>query len=392
MRCLLYSEETDQHAELKFPATGAEIQFLCDELRIKNTAKAEVTIITANLMDKEIDTDIFQEKIFVIDELNFLSKQLTLLTLEEREIFSRMSLQNDLEMHDMIELSENVHQMKLMDNKPNLINVAKQLALLRNPDLNPEEIHFSQQKANQYLCDFTMKQESLMIEDGRLLYEEKNWTPFFSGNCLPPTIYECPPLSVELFILGNCSETINLPYYPADLDKTLERFGITDKSQLDEVGIRIFTVELNPSLQKFLCNESLSVDSLPDLNFIAEHLQELSQNNGKELYDMMEKTSANTLTEVALIAKNFDDLCFYENIESERDFGEHLVQQNSELDFDWKFSEYIDFTGIGISELEDLTYTFLNDGLLTYSGNDLDICELMDKAQEQIQTTGGMSY
>lgn len=42
-----------------------------------------------------------------------------------RDIFSKMSLQNDLETHDMIEHSENVQQMKLIDNKPDIIDVVK---------------------------------------------------------------------------------------------------------------------------------------------------------------------------------------------------------------------------------------------------------------------------
>lgn len=109
MRFILHNKETQLSWVGEFPASEIGIDCICSQLKVENTAQTQVTIEAVNFLNCEMDENIFQDKTFVLDELNFLSKQLLLLTQSEQDIFSKTAMLHDFSMREMIELTVNTH-------------------------------------------------------------------------------------------------------------------------------------------------------------------------------------------------------------------------------------------------------------------------------------------
>lgn len=233
-----------------------------------------------------------------------------------------------------------------------------------------------------------------MTEDGRLLYKGDDWEPFYTGKCFPETNYDQSPISVDLLVRGrgqgnNC-ETLQLPFFEPQLRKSLERLGIKEESQYSEVGVRLCNCDVSERLKDFIVDFKFTVNDLTHLNKVAHFLGEMPHNNGTELMKMVDITSTSSLEELGLLAKHYDEFDFYSEIESPKEFGEYLLEQACDTDFGWKLSEYMDYEGFGESQLEDLAYVFTENGLLTYSGNQLDLLSHMEKMEQENQMMGGM--
>ncbi len=103
----LYSPQSKLDVIAHFPASGRGIQSICDKLHVDNIAKTEVEIQETDLLPKGLEPEIFVGKTCVLDELNLLTKQLTLLDEKATEIFTITATEYNYPVYDMIELTEN---------------------------------------------------------------------------------------------------------------------------------------------------------------------------------------------------------------------------------------------------------------------------------------------
>ncbi len=200
MRLILYSEQTQKTTEAEFPATGKEIQDICDKLGIQNTAAAEARVEAVNYINYNLEEDgdkIFSGKTFVLDEMNFLAKQLDCLAPSEVELFGTVTSEHDYSMREMIELTVNLHNLELTENKPDMVAVATKLYLEQNFKLSPEDVNFTQEEASKFLCDYAAGQASKITYEGKLLYQTEVFEPYFTGSCLPQSSYDNGVIAVD---------------------------------------------------------------------------------------------------------------------------------------------------------------------------------------------------
>ncbi|MFI3255030.1 MAG: hypothetical protein R3Y63_11965 [Eubacteriales bacterium] len=395
MRFILYSEQTQQSTEAEFPATGKEIQDICDKLGIQNTATAEARVEAVNYLYHNLEEDgdrIFCGKTFVLDEMNFLAKQLSLMSTPEIETFGAVVSEHDYSMQEMIEFTVNTHNMEVAYNKPDLVAVASKLYLEQNFKLKPEDVNFTQEEASKFLCDYSMGQASQMTRDGKLIYQTEVFEPFFTGSCLPQTSYDCGPVAVDLMVRGNQQgnrcETIYLPYHEAELQKSLERLGITEESQLNQVELKIYDCDVDHRLEHFLEKQPLTFGNLAHLNTVATNLGELYQQESKDLVRFMELTKIDSLEDLATLSANYQELSFHRGVESTSEYAELLL--DDVVDFNDSAREYIDFDGFGQAKLENLDHHFSDDGLLIYHGNNMEMSNIMENIEYQDLGMGGI--
>ncbi|MFI3254283.1 MAG: antirestriction protein ArdA [Eubacteriales bacterium] len=395
MRFILYSEQTQRTTEAEFPATGKELQNFCDQLGIQNNAKAEARVEAVNYLYHNLEEDgdkIFCGKTFVLDEMNFLAKQLSLMSTPEIETFGAVVSEYDYSMQEMIELTENTHNMEVAYNKPDLVAVASKLYLEQNFKLKPEDVNFTEEDASKFLCDYGNGQASKITHDGKLLYQTEVFEHFFTGKSLPYTSYDCGAIAVDLTVFenkqGERGEILYLPYHESELEKILERMGITEESQLEKVELRIYDCDVDQRLENFLKEQPMTFGNLAFMNQVTEGLGDLYQQNSKELAKFMEMTKISSLQDLATLSENLQELTFHRNVESPSEYAELLL--DDALDFNDSARDYIDFDGFGQAKLENLDHCFTEGGLLIYHGNDFEMEVIMEIADSQNQEMGGM--
>ncbi len=249
MRFILYNASTQKSCEAQFPASGKEIQDFCDKMEIPNTAYAEATVTAVNMLNCELEEGIFQDKTFVLDELNFLAKQLEQLTQKEQGIFSLTASEFQYSMREMIQLTVNTHNVLVVENQPDLVAVAERLFLEQNIKLTQEEVCFSQEEASRFLTDYAMGQGSKLLENGMLFYQTEVFEEFYTGNCFPDGCYDDSEIVVDLYgrnlKQGDHCETLTLPFHESELSKSLERLGVKGENLLSQVEVKLFHCDVH---------------------------------------------------------------------------------------------------------------------------------------------------
>ncbi len=395
MRFILYSEQTQRTTEAEFPATGKEIQDLCDQLGIQNTATAEARVEAVNYLNYNLEEDgdrIFCGKTFVLDEMNFLAKQLSLLSPNEVETFGTVASEHDYSMQEMIELTVNTHNVEITENKPDLVAVAERLFLEQNIKVQKEDVNFSEEEASRFLSDYGMGQGSKLLQDGRLFYQTQVFESFFTGKSLPYTSYDSGVIAVDLMVRenkqGDRGEILYLPYHESELTKILERMGVTEEHQMLKVEMKIYECDVDHRLEHFLEKQPLTFGNLAHLNTVATNLGELYQQESKDLVRFMEITKIDSLEDLATLSANYQDLSFHRNVESPSEYAELIL--DDVVDFNDSAREYIDFDGFGQAKLENLDHHFSDDGLLIYYGRDLEMSNIMENIEYQDLGMGGI--
>ncbi len=188
---------------------------------------------------------------------------------------------------------------------------------------------------------------------------------------------------------GSQCETIYLPYHESELQKSLERLGITEERQLEQVELKIYECDVDPRLEHFLEGQPLSFANLAHMNTVATNLGELYQQESKNLVRFMEIMKIDTLEDLATLSENYQDLSFHRNVNTPGEYAELLLDEV--LDFHDKASDYIDFDGFGQAKLEDYDCIFTEEGLLIYHGHDVEMSMLMEIAEGQNQGMGYMT-
>lgn len=101
------------------------------------------------------------------------------------EVFGAVVSEMNYSTQEMIQLTENTHNMEVAFNKPDLVAVASKLFLEQNIRAKPEDLNFTEETANKFLCDYSNGQASKLTRDGKLIYQKEVFEPFYTGSCLP---------------------------------------------------------------------------------------------------------------------------------------------------------------------------------------------------------------
>ncbi len=340
MRCILYSDQTHKSTEAQFPTTGLGLQTICDELGIPNTAATEVTVTKAKTELAGVKEEIFRGKKLILDELNFLTKQLDLFDQTELELFSGFASQN--------------------------ANTSRELMVVAE-----------------------------MVDRRTFLTDENDWQNIRHGTCLPSFFDDAHTISVELMVLGrevgsNC-EFLGLPYHESELRKSLERLGLTEQSEFADVEVEFHDLDFFGSLRGFLIDQELTVDNLVHLNEIATLTENYTGFQGFKLGEIAELTQIKTLAELATLAKALDDVRFLENVDSPQQLGEHFLEKALQNDCFSDAHPFIDYEGYGRLKLESVNYLFTDDGLLAYKGTDPKMVEIIQNLEQMKLEMGGMT-
>ncbi len=385
MRFTLTNPERTKSVEAQLPATGKEIQDFCDQLGLRNTAKTLVTIDAVEEIHKQMKEDIFQGKTFILDELNFLSKQTSKMDGLEAELFSHAVSGKNLSMTEIINTAENAYLMSIQENQVDMVEVAKKIASGELTAFKKENANFTPEEASKYLCDLCKGEISEIMPDGKLLYHGNDWDEIYNGSCFSQLPDENIFMSVEMEFPSGVFEYLRLPFHESELAKSLERLGVSEESQYPSVKVALFDCQLHGIEKEIVEYQELTVDTLPALNEVAEFHQDFNGLMSPFLRHWITVTDVSTIEELATLGKNFEQLKCYEGVDSASTLGEHLLKNSSESDSPLKEEG----ESLGLEVLNQTHH--VENKLWTYEGDQKDMIELMDKIEGPTMEIAGMT-
>ncbi|WP_317855110.1 antirestriction protein ArdA [Chakrabartyella piscis] len=353
-----------------FPCEEKNIQYLCDQLQLPNTANTEIEVYQVS--NSEIANGVLQGKTFKVDELNYLFARLDSFNEFEMNTFYAVAYAKKLESaKDFINLTFNTNCYSVLGSFDNLNQVGKELSMNEQGGMDMDEYNsFDGQK---YVEEMIANHPNPLLSPYGFVYPNRNEPQdLYFGKTFPQYLNGFKVFNVALQT-DTSEEYLDLPCEESEIQKAMERLEV---ASLDDTFITILYHNLPDKIEDIL--HEIECDLHP-LNEIANALHQV----GEREYDYLEKlsvmTKINTVQELDTLCHCMHKFEVFPNIHTPEAYGQYMICDSGRYEYDENLEEYIDFKAYGENRIANEVGTFTKQGYMTYMGYNQEMAEILNR-------------
>ena len=184
-------------------------------------------------------------------------------------------------------------------------------------------------------------------------------------------------------------EFLYLPFKPAELNKAMERLGITDFTGCTaELDSDAFNDEMKNIIGSV--NEP-TAETINRLNHFAKRVQSFGVKEMPFLNTLMNELQPQTEQDLDALFDSAYEFELYNGIHSAKDYGRYIICDSGHFEYDENLEEYIDFEGYGSQRLKCENGAFTNSGYIIYHGYNMELADMLaeigiEAPEQQSQT------
>ena len=304
-----------------------------DEMDTKQTVSEVVDFECLSLLEgQEVD----------LDEINYLAKRLDSLTKPEVDKFIVVAQMEGLdEPKDLINLTYNLNRYTLIQNIGDMTAVGRTHTLTREMAIPADDSRDAEYA----------KTGRELIESGKGKWTEKGLLFFnddipeeniYNGETFPEFDYDGACIFAVKMSFLNAREFVYLPCEETAIKKALARLGVESPSQC-ELWMEFDRID-NDKLAK-LVFDSVKGEDIYDINEFAKELEDITET--EKFLAVVEYAETEDIKEMTAIAKNLDEFEYVENVDSDYEFGEYLVNNDDEYECSENLRDFINYEELG---------------------------------------------
>ena len=328
-----------EHVDIRFPCSEKVITDALkkigvnDEMETKQTVSEVVDFDCLSLLEgQEVD----------LDEINYLAKRLDSLTKPEVDKFIVVAQMEGLdEPKDLINLTYNLSRYTLIQNIGDMTAVGRTHTLTREIAIPADDSRDAEYA----------KTGRELIESGKGKWTEKGLLFFnddipeetiYNGETFPEFDYDGACIFAVKMSFLNAREFVYLPCEETAIKKALARLGVESPSQCD---LWVEFDRINNDKLSNLVFDSVKGEDIYDINEFAKELEDLTE--PEKFLAVVEYAETEDIKEMTAIAKNLDEFEYAENVDSDYEFGEHLVDNDDEYECSENLRDFINYEELG---------------------------------------------
>lgn len=365
----IYGENYSNHA---FPSGEKELQILCDSLDIPNTAETQLQIATA--YDNERMNTLFSGKTVNLDKLNFLAKRLDSFDANELTTFYAAASAEKLEdMDSLINLTFNTHCYSVVSDFSDLNAAGRRMYLTEHGGTTVAEL--DSLDGRDYFEKVRADNPKPAITPYGILYRNGNeYEHIYDGRHFPR--YEWQDNMGTLTLTKDVEqEFLYLPFESAELNKAMERLGITDFTGCTaEFDSNAFNDEMKNIIGSV---NKPTAEKINSLNHFAKRVQSFSMKEMPFLNTLMNELQPQTEQDLDALFDSAYEFELYRGIYSARDYGRYMICDSGHFEYDENLEEYIDFEGYGSQRLKNENGAFTSSGYIIYHGYNMELADML---------------
>ena len=324
-----------------------------------------------------------------VEELNYLAKRLDSFDTGEAAQFQAMAHKLELfELKDLINLTFCCQQATVITNFSDLSTVGRDHYMnLHGGSASVDELNaLDGKKTARQLIESgsgTITPYGVVYDNGMKL------EPVYDGRFFPCYYYEPNAITVAVISKAEPEDTnhitwLFLPMVQEEIDRTLQRAGITDPA---DVRLRLEDTQLLDEVDELLDMEQ---ESLADLNALAQAAEALSSDAIKKLGAVVTLAKPQNAEQVKNLVENLDLFDFALGAHTPEEYGKYMIQQSGHFDYDENLDEFYDYEGYALQRMNEEDGMFTDRGYIAYKGY-TSLAEIMDGSQSSHMEMGGMA-
>ena len=359
-----------EHVDIRFPCSEKVITDALkkigvnDEIDTKQTVSEVVDFECLSLLEgREVD----------LDEINYLAKRLDSLTKPEVDKFIVVAQMEGLdEPKDLINLTYNLNRYTLIQNIGDMTAVGRTHTLTREIAIPADDSRDAEYA----------KTGRELIESGKGKWTEKGLLFFnddipeetiYNGETFPEFDYDGACIFAVKMSFLNAREFVYLPCEETAIKKALARLGVESPSQCD-LWMEFDRID-NDKLAK-LVFDSVKGEDIYDINEFAKGLEDLTE--PEKFLAVVEYAETEDIKEMTAIAKNLDEFEYAENVDSDYEFGEYLVNNDDEYECSENLRDFINYEELGGQVRHNCHGMFVRGGFV-YIPSERQLEDIIDK-------------
>lgn len=359
-----------EHIDIRFPCSEKVITDALkkigvnDEMDTKQTVSEVVDFECLSLLEgQEVD----------LDEINYLAKRLDSLTKPEVDKFIVVAQMEGLdEPKDLINLTYNLNRYTLIQNIGDMTAVGRTHTLTREIAIPADDSRDAEYA----------KTGRELIESGKGKWTEKGLLFFnddipeekiYNGETFPEFDYDGACIFAVKMSFLNAREFVYLPCEETAIKKALARLGVESPSQCD---LWVEFDRINNDKLSNLVFDSVKGEDIYDINEFAKELEDLTET--EKFLAVVEYAETEDIKEMTAIAKNLDEFEYVENVDSDYEFGEHLVDNDDEYECSENLRDFINYEELGGQVRHNCHGMFVRGGFV-YIPSERQLEDIIDK-------------
>lgn len=331
-------------AVIVFPAAEPDLQKAMDEIGVGITVE-KLCMVDA-VRDDHGGLQALVGTLVNADEVQYLAKRMDSFDKNELNTFYAAAEQEKLtEIKDLINLTFNLHCYVLISDFSDVSAIGQKYELCRRTAIPMDEMKNT---------DFESVGKKLLsgnkgtVTNYGVLYPTGN-TPeqIYNGEQFPEYHWRSDDAATVTLEYGNYHsgikyEYLYLPCWEAEIDKTINRLGLSspefcathlDFDGMSEQVYQIFTEDYPLS------------NHLYTLNNLARSYRGFDRQAQADFHAIARLTQPKTPEDVAMLADNFYEFTVVAGLKTPKDYGRYMIIDSGRYDFDENLEEYIDFQG-----------------------------------------------
>lgn len=330
------------------------------------------------------------------DELQFLAKRLDSFDQHELLAFrAAVTVEELTEVENMINLTFNLHAYTVIADFSDVSRIGRTHLMTMRGGMPADEMERTdfEKAGRQLIADGAaiVTPYGVLYENGteqELVYNGRQFPEYFYKSCFA----EVTLSPDETF---SATEHLYLPCWDVEIQKALNRLGVTDPSrchaklELEQPDIleggRFPSKIINLFTRDFPLAEHLDT-----LNALCRSYQGFDDQALDNFNAIIEWAEPRTPEELKILADNYFEITVIPGIHSDEEYGRHMIMESSHYDFDPELEDYIDFDGYGGDRVRREKGDFTPYGYLAYTGASPEMEEILSRRDEPGMELGGM--
>jgi hypothetical protein len=372
MRTMLQFIYGDNYRNHAFPSGEKELQILCDSLDIPNTTETQLQIAIA--YDNERLNALLTGKTMNLDKLNFLAKRLDSFDANELTTFYAAASAEKLEdMDSLINLTFNTHCYSVVSDFSDLNAVGRRMYLTEHGGTSVAEL--DSLDGRDYFEKVRTDNPNPAITPYGILYRNGNeYEHIYDGSHFPR--YEWQDNMGTLTLTKDVEqEYLYLPFEPTELNKAMERLGITDFTGCTaELDSNAFNDEMKNIIGSVI---EPTAETINKLNHFAKRVQSFGIKEMPFLNTLMNELQPQTEQALDALFDSAYEFELYRGIYNAKDYGRYMICDSGHFEYDENLEEYIDFEGYGSQRLKNENGAFTSSGYIIYHGYNMELADML---------------
>lgn len=328
-----------EHVDIRFPCSEKVITDALKKIGVNDEKDTKQTV--SEVVDFEC-LSLLEGQEVDLDEINYLAKRLDSLTKPEVDKFIVVAQMEGLdEVKDLINLTYNLNRYTLIQNIGDMTAIGRTHTLTREIAIPADDSRDAEYA----------KIGKELIESGKGKWTEKGLLFFnddipeetiYNGETFPEFDYDGSCIFAVKMSFLNAREFVYLPCEETAIKKALARLGVESPSQCD-LWMEFDRID-NDKLAK-LVFDSVKGEDIYDINEFAKELEDLTET--EKFLAVVEYAETEDIKEMTAIAKNLDEFEYAENVDSDYEFGEYLVNNDDEYECSENLRDFINYEELG---------------------------------------------